>query len=92
MLFCTVLPSGSPVDGRTLSVARWLTIGESCIVFQQIRVVLDRYTYAGQLFTVLFLCFRFQRLKVATIIHNLLEPLLANQGVQLTHAREVQIG
>ena len=29
------------------------------------------FTYAGQLFTVPFLCFRFQRLQVATILHCL---------------------
>ena len=40
------------MDGRTLSVDRWHIIDESCIVLRQIRVVLDRSIYAGQLFTV----------------------------------------
>ena len=63
--FCSTCQTFSPNDP-------WLDghiIDESCIVFRQIRVVLDRKTYAGQPFTVLCLRFCLQRLKVATILH-----------------------
>ena len=42
VLFYLRQASGSPMDGRTLSVARWHIVDESCIDFRHVRVVLER--------------------------------------------------